>query len=1189
MAFNRRVINKDLDTANLNKHNDNYADIESTLDSHDIAVTDSVNHIANAAIHTSQAEHDKLAGIAASAGTVGSGTDMVIGNRVINDTTVPTGDSGTLTVLFGWLANMIKAITGKASWRTAPATTLEAAKTHMDSSVLHVTQAEHNKLTGIAAGAEVNQLAFSQVNNIPATSKTDTINIVAGTGIIITNNPATKTVKLEANGESLPGAHGSSHDIDGSDPIPDLVALQEAFDALDLDIPDASLTVKGKVQLTSATNSTSETLAATPKAVKDAYDRGSVALDSLGDEVDVVAAVPITLTPGIQTINVERLSAMRNVAFKGRTLVNLLGRDGGFEVLSRYGIYQASVALDTVNKVTGASGLKVTISATFTTGSGIAELIWVTAGRYYIYVGMVKNGTGSLAQIVLPGIGGIVSNPITDTTKFNVAFRKFTPATTIQTKLSCDVIGVAGNYAYFDELRLYEISLAEYTAIDSMTAAQVAAKWPYTEGISNVDNVYVNRSGDNQALPFPQWSLHATSSMVSPYKITQVSLGAVGNQYNSIVVPALENTDYVFSVENTGIENRIILQALSATNDVLVDNVVGREDWRSTGGTTVTGLLTPIGTTKIRVYLYNKPSTAETATFTNPMLSLGTVATVLPFEPNDNQSLYLWDMQTASNLDGSIADSVYQDKDGHFRVLRQFKSMELTGDLQWIYDAGYTGYKQVRSPIAGHLFNSQKAIKYDGKYLTNIADGLVLPIADCAELTNAYGIYLTIASADSGWGDSYTPTTAEIQAYFYGWKMYDGVDATHGYNGTGAKLWARRWSGGFTDGTGTLPTKQIETYAGWTPYKLQYQLATPVDEPIKQEGVITLLAGDNQIEVGSGVLVRERVNVFKTGYGGTINYISGVEASSIFKYRVNKIINVFKNGNVDRSWVSTQNVDAYGNYRAYTTDYDPSAVYTVTYLTLDTYLTGLAPLSISADYAPNLRGAVDSLVDTQADVLGRLGVVENLGLGYVRKAGDTMTGALVVPSITLAGTALPQIRNNAGILEFNNGTEWNVVGAGDEKYKNVHSILPTLTAYTGAVWVPLLSVTGKKGYVDTVIFNIGQQLKLGERVRVTLDGVAVYDWTSITNSSGSQFYIGGITSNYPFAEIQSGTGGIRSSGNLFGNGSALVNKGIYPYTGTSGGLPTVLTGRLYFSNSFLVEVYDTLTLSLTCEILYATN
>ncbi|SPW74326.1 putative tail fiber protein (GpH) [Escherichia coli] len=38
--------------------------------------------------------------------------------------------------------------------------------------------------------------------------------------------------------------------------------------------PDATLTSKGFVQLSSATNSASETLAATPKAVKAAYDLG---------------------------------------------------------------------------------------------------------------------------------------------------------------------------------------------------------------------------------------------------------------------------------------------------------------------------------------------------------------------------------------------------------------------------------------------------------------------------------------------------------------------------------------------------------------------------------------------------------------------------------------------------------------------------------------------------------------------------------------------------------------------------------------------------------------------------------------------------------------------------------------------------------------------------------------------------
>jgi len=62
----------------------------------------------------------------------GAATDSVIGNRTISDSSTPTSDSGALTTILGWLANMIKAITGKSSWRTAPATSLEAAKAHMD-------------------------------------------------------------------------------------------------------------------------------------------------------------------------------------------------------------------------------------------------------------------------------------------------------------------------------------------------------------------------------------------------------------------------------------------------------------------------------------------------------------------------------------------------------------------------------------------------------------------------------------------------------------------------------------------------------------------------------------------------------------------------------------------------------------------------------------------------------------------------------------------------------------------------------------------------------------------------------------------------------------------------------------------------------------------------------------------------
>ncbi|SEK74248.1 Phage tail fibre repeat-containing protein [Paenibacillus sp. cl141a] len=54
--------------------------------------------------------------------------------------------------------------------------------------------------------------------------------------------------------------------------------VREDLDNVTVTVPDASLITKGITQLSNATNSTSESMAATPKAVKDAYDRGSVGI-----------------------------------------------------------------------------------------------------------------------------------------------------------------------------------------------------------------------------------------------------------------------------------------------------------------------------------------------------------------------------------------------------------------------------------------------------------------------------------------------------------------------------------------------------------------------------------------------------------------------------------------------------------------------------------------------------------------------------------------------------------------------------------------------------------------------------------------------------------------------------------------------------------------------------------------------
>lgn len=103
----------------------------------------------------------------------------------------------------------------------------------------------------VTEGGEPNQNAFTTVavtsggstTNIVADTKTDTLTITAGSNVTITPNANTDTLTIAAT---------------------------------DTTYPDATTSVKGVVQLSSATNSTSTALAATASAVKAAYDHGGV-------------------------------------------------------------------------------------------------------------------------------------------------------------------------------------------------------------------------------------------------------------------------------------------------------------------------------------------------------------------------------------------------------------------------------------------------------------------------------------------------------------------------------------------------------------------------------------------------------------------------------------------------------------------------------------------------------------------------------------------------------------------------------------------------------------------------------------------------------------------------------------------------------------------------------------------------
>ncbi len=140
--------------------------------------------------------------------------DAAIGSRTPDQSQAPVSPgSGTLSQILSWLANRIKAITGKTNWWDSPPTTLQAAKTHMDAAAPH---------SGHETPAGAQEKADTALNSAKAYTDQEV-------------------------GE-----------------------VSQALDAHKAE--DASTTAKGHVQLSSSTSSTSTSLAATASAVKTVND-----------------------------------------------------------------------------------------------------------------------------------------------------------------------------------------------------------------------------------------------------------------------------------------------------------------------------------------------------------------------------------------------------------------------------------------------------------------------------------------------------------------------------------------------------------------------------------------------------------------------------------------------------------------------------------------------------------------------------------------------------------------------------------------------------------------------------------------------------------------------------------------------------------------------------------------------------
>ncbi|MGM1019284.1 MAG: hypothetical protein ACQEXV_01720 [Bacillota bacterium] len=743
------------------------------------------------------------------------------------------------------------------------------------------------------------------------------------------------------------------------------------------------------------------------RAVDDFAGDVNDGVDAIKKRLDTTERKEVTLSPGVQIVHAEKAAPFSLTGLSGRTLVNLLGRDGNCEATTGWNV-TGTLEVDTATRTSGANSIKVSLNAA---SGNINRAVNTVSDKMYVLLADLKNGSTSRAYVSVNGVAN--GNDVTGTA-FGTSFLRFT-ATSTSHVVAAVGSGASGNAFNVDSFRLYEVSSDEYAAIASMTADQVAAKYPYVDSLTPARNPYAIRYGENLLPPFYEWQTTGHKiSINSPDSIDgELLSGAIGTDaYAVIYLDVIPNKEYTVTnpAESTG---KIRISAFNASGTRIQGIFIKPGESRVIK---MDASAVRIGVNISGVTQYTNEFNVDTWTwpvgskykFYSPMLNIG--STAKPFKPREDSMIALQTNLYADPVTSANADTVFE-SDGQYFKSKKWQEMTLDGSLPWVYFASAAGYKVVRIPVSNGVVDSERITKFDGKLVQH-----VFPLSgpDQSHLSPESGVVgLSISSAESGWGDSYTPTVDEIKAYFMGWNMYywNGTSAEI-FNNQGPKSWRKINDHGST--TSVLPTTQIDPGLSkdgravyWEPYRLVYQLATPTVEPIVSEGQLTLTDGDNLVEIGSGIVLRERASVFE--YNNTAFIGAKAHVISYLSTPSRKILGVYANGQKDSKWRLTTAYDwAYAQTPS--TNYDKTVTYTVSFLTL-----AQSPVvSIIGSYAINEKTLLLDLVDSVQQANSRVSVLEN-------KKAEKDNPSWIVPTLLNGWSNYSSILSQIGYYKDSEG------------------------------------------------------------------------------------------------------------------------------------------------------------------------
>ncbi|OMD21343.1 hypothetical protein BJP48_30195 [Paenibacillus odorifer] len=743
----------------------------------------------------------------------------------------------------------------------------------------------------------------------------------------------------------------------------------------------------------------------------DAFRKNLTDLSGVTNE----STTDIVLSAGQQILNATKNARLQGLKVQGRTLIDLLGGAGSGESLTGWSV-SGGASISTEMLKSGVSSFK------FTSTSAAAYIhrdfsVSLDSAKYYILACWVyiQSYTSGTIRFTLRDYGTVTTRYTAnaDTSiigKWQLIYLKVPISNTLvgsgfRVIAGMELTPVAAT-AYFDEIRLYAVSAADYAAIGTtITGEAIDRLLPYVPpGINGVDGLWVRRYGKNLLPDRSQFVMRNNVTAINwtgPGTFELTSTAA--NAFATALVDVLPNTVYTLSVDA---DPNINIAVYNATGTTALATYAGTARTFNSGSNT-------------QVQMYFRNTAAGTTRYNNVQFELGNTAT--PFQPREDSLIAFGGVELHANpTDGSEPD-ILREVNGRYEVTRLWREMVLDGSLPWGNASNYTGFKRVGITTA---ISDSTALT--GSYFVSKYNGTPLMYANAWDAADKYSLIgpatklfqVTIANSDSGWGDSYTPSTDEIKAYFNGYQMgsVSGATFTTPYI-SGTKAW-RFVMGDTSTGTSTLPTTLNPGYAGWQPYQLLYRLANTVIETVQEDGALSLIEGDNFIEVGSGYVSRERANSVMTIVGGSsfyhFNNAEPTVSASKFRYPVQKILGIYEASSPARGVVLKNESVAFGLQDAHIEgiNYNLNAPYSASYIKLDK-----SPVpSVTGFYAATEKAQFHDLIDAVTEISSSVSALA------AKKAEKDAPG-WISPTLLNGFTALfssrvPSYRKVNGVVEF---------------------------------------------------------------------------------------------------------------------------------------------------------------------------